>query len=304
MLKSEKLAARPSVLWLQERHEHWDNIPKRGLLIGGKPAATQLDPTKVGDYVIVTVRDPFAAYSKDPAEMIADMLENSEVIGKTGMFTTCTGTYKGAKITVYSGGSGCPEAELALNDLMEYTDASAFIRVGTSGACNEKVKVGDCVITSGVLREDGTSRAYVPDGFPAYCHYEVVTALVQAAEALKKPYLLGVTACMDSDYVGNGRPSVGGYLTTAAANKLGDYNRAGVLNTDRESSIVMTMCNLFERRGGAVFCVTDNIITGEKFKEGSGSDDSIALVLEGLAILHQMDERKKAAGKANWHPAL
>ncbi|MCI5927398.1 MAG: nucleoside phosphorylase [Pseudoflavonifractor capillosus] len=304
MKKSEIIRSKPSIQLMQERYEYWSRVPYPGLVIDNKPAITQVDIDKVGDYLIYLVRDPLGAYGKDPAERMAERLENAECIGNSGMFLSYTGYYKGAKVTCVSGGSGCPEVELAINDFMEYTNCSTFLRVGTSGGVAEKVKVGDCVITSGVFREDGTSRAYIGDGFPAYCHYEVVTALVQAAEQLGMSYHVGVTACMDSDFVGNGRPSVGGYLQPDNINKLGTYNRAGVLNTDRESSIIMTMCNLFERRGGAVFNVTDNLISGEKFREGAGTETSIDLALEGIAVLHQMDMKKAQAGKENWFPGL
>ncbi|SCI50254.1 Uridine phosphorylase [uncultured Flavonifractor sp.] len=304
MKKSEIIRSKPSIQLMQERYEYWSRVPYPGLVIDNKPAITQVDIDKVGDYLIYLVRDPLGAYGKDPAERMAERLENAECIGNSGMFLSYTGYYKGAKVTCVSGGSGCPEVELAINDFMEYTNCSTFLRVGTSGGVAEKVKVGDCVITSGVFREDGTSRAYIGDGFPAYCHYEVVTALVQAAEQLGMSYHVGVTACMDSDFVGNGRPSVGGYLQPDNINKLGTYNRAGVLNTDRESSIIMTMCNLFERRGGAVFNVTDNLISGEKFREGAGTESSIDLALEGIAVLHQMDMKKAQAGKENWFPGL
>lgn len=304
MKKSEIIRSKPSIQLMQERYEYWSRVPYPGLVIDNKPAITQVDIDKVGDYLIYLVRDPLGAYGKDPAERMAERLENAECIGNSGMFLSYTGYYKGAKVTCVSGGSGCPEVELAINDFMEYTNCSTFLRVGTSGGVAEKVKVGDCVITSGVFREDGTSRAYIGDGFPAYCHYEVVTALVQAAEQLGMSYHVGVTACMDSDFVGNGRPSVGGYLQPDNINKLGTYNRAGVLNTDRESSIIMTMCNLFERRGGAVFNVTDNLISGEKFREGAGTETSIDLALEGIAVLHQMDIKKAQAGKENWFPGL
>ena len=304
MKKSEIIRSKPSIQLMQERYEYWSRVPYPGLVIDNKPAITQVDIDKVGDYLIYLVRDPLGAYGKDPAERMAERLENAECIGNSGMFLSYTGYYKGAKVTCVSGGSGCPEVELAINDFMEYTNCSTFLRVGTSGGVAEKVKVGDCVITSGVFREDGTSRAYIGDGFPAYCHYEVVTALVQAAEQLGMSYHVGVTACMDSDFVGTGRPSVGGYLQPDNINKLGTYNRAGVLNTDRESSIIMTMCNLFERRGGAVFNVTDNLISGEKFREGAGTETSIDLALEGIAVLHQMDMKKAQAGKENWFPGL
>lgn len=304
MKKSEQIRHKPSVRLMQERYEYWEKVPYPGLVIDNRPAITQVDIDKVGDYLIYLVRDPLGAYGKDPAERMADRLEDAECIGNSGMFLSYTGTYKGAKITCVSGGSGCPEVELAMNDFMEYTDCSTFLRVGTSGGVAEKVEVGDCVITTGVFREDGTSRAYIADGFPAYCHYEVVNAMVQAAEQLGFPYKLGVTACMDSDFVGNGRPSVGGYLQPDNIQKLGIYNRAGVLNTDRESSIIMTMCNLFERRGGAVFNVTDNLISGQKFQAGAGTESSIDLALEGIAILHEMDIQKEKAGKENWFPGI
>lgn len=295
---------RASVELMHDRYEYWENVPKPGLFIGGKPAITQIDKEKIGDYMLITVRDPLAAYGKDPAELIAEQLEDPVLAGKSGMFTVYTGSYRGARISVCSGGSGSPEVELALNDFMEYTDCSVFIRVGSAGGVSEQAEIGDCVISSGVFREDGTSRAYIGDGFPAYCHYEVVTAMVQAAARLGLPYKVGVTACMDSDFVGNGRPSVGGYMQPWNIEKLGTYNRAGVMCTDRESSIVMTMCNLFKRRGGAVFHITDNIITGGTFKAGSGTDDATRLVLEGLALLHEMDLQKAEAGVKHWNPGL
>lgn len=304
MKKSEAIRAKSSVKLMQERYEYWERVPYPGLIVNNRPCCTNMDVTEVGDYVVYLVRDPFAGYGVNPAEEFAKLLDDAKCIGDSGMFLSYTGYYKGAKVTCICGGSGNPEVELAMNDVMEYTDASAFIRVGTSGGVAEKVRAGDCVITTGVFREDGTSRAYIGDGFPAACHYEIVTAMVQAAENMGIRYHLGVTACMDSDFVGNGRPSVGGYLQPRNIEQLGMYNRAGVLNTDRESSIVVTMCNLFERRGGAVFNVTDNLINGDKFVQGCGSETANRLALEGIAILYQMDQKKAAAGKENWHPSL
>ncbi|MDL1890007.1 nucleoside phosphorylase [Nitrospirales bacterium NOB] len=303
-MKSDLIRQRESIRAIHEKYDYWNRVPHRGLFINGRPAITQIDPTKIGEYVVMTVRDPLAAYDRDPAEVIASMLEDSELVGKSGMFTTYTGQFKGARISVVSGGSGSPEAELALNDLMEFTDASAFVRVGSSGAISEKIKVGDCVISTGVHRDEATSAAYIDPGYPAYCHYELVTAFVQAAESLGIPYHLGVTVSVDSDFVGNGRPSVGGYLQPRNIEKLATFNRAGILNSDREASIIVTMCNLFERRGGAVFSVTDNIISGEKFVAGEGTDNSIRIVLEGFSVLKKLDDSKRAAGKQNWFPGI
>jgi purine-nucleoside phosphorylase len=87
---------------------------------------------RCGDYVIMTVRDPLCACVADPAKQIAERLENASQIGMTGLFSSWSGLYKGASVTVVSGGSGAPEAELALYEFLENTGATAYISVGGS----------------------------------------------------------------------------------------------------------------------------------------------------------------------------
>ena len=135
---------------------------------------------------------------------------------------------------------------------------------GGSGGIGDSVTPGDVVISSGIVREEAMTKAYIDAGYPAACHYELVTALVQAAERLSAPYHVGVTLSVDSDYVGCGRPSVGGYLQPWNISKPGIYDRAGVLNGDRESAAIVTLSSLFGRRGGSVCSVADNIVTGGK----------------------------------------
>ncbi len=303
-MKSEDMRKKASIEKMHRDYEYYRNVPERGFLIEGRPALTQIDYEKAGDYVLVVVRDALIAYGKDPAERIAERLEDAECIGNSGMFLTWTGTYKGARISVVSGGSGSPEMELILYDFMEYTDASAFIRVGGSGGLGDEVKPGDIVISSGVVRGEGMTKAYIPAEYPAASSYEVVSAMVAAAERLHSRYHVGVTLSVDSDFVGGGRPGVGGYLQPWNTEIAGIYNRAGVLNGDRESAAIVTLSALFGRRGGSVCSVSDNLCTGEKFGVGQGHGDAISIALEGCAILHQMDEEKRTAGKPHWFPGI
>lgn len=303
-MRSEEIRKKASIRKMHEDYEYYGNVPERGFLIDGKPALTQIDYTKAGEYVLLVVRDALIAYGKDPAERIAERMEDAECIGNSGMFLTWTGTYKGARISVVSGGSGSPEAELILYDFMEYTDATTFLRVGGSGGIGDGVKPGDLVISSGVVRAEGMTKAYIPAEYPAAASYEVVSALVAAAEETGAPYHVGTTLSVDSDFVGGGRPGVGGYLQPWNTQIAGIYNRAGVLNGDRESAAVVTLSALFGRRGGSVCSVSDNLCTGEKFGVGEGHGDAITVALEGCAKLHEMDEAKRAAGKRYWYPGL
>ncbi len=300
----DKIREKESIKSIHSRYEYYKNIPEQGFFINGKPALTQIEPSKVGDFVLITVRDPLCAYDGDPAGIIAGKLENPELIGNSGMFTSYSGYYKGAHITVVSGGSGSPEMELILYDYMEYTDAHTFLRVGGSGGIGDNVRPGDIVIGSGIFRDEAMTRAYIYDGYPAVCHYEVVMAMIQAAESSGCRFHVGVTASLDSDYVGGGRPSVGGYMQPWNIERAAIFNRAGVLNGDRESAAIVTLSALFGRRGGAVCSVADNLSTGARFEAGAGHKDAMNIALEGCAILNRMDEIKKSKGKTYWTPDL
>jgi uridine phosphorylase len=303
-MNSHDMRNKKSIQDIHKRYNYYANIPERGLVIDGRPALTGIDPSGVGETVLLTVRDPLCAYRMDPAEYIASLLDGSELTGKSGMFTTYSGWYRGAHISVVSGGSGSPEMELALYDFMEYTGASTYIRVGGSGGIGEAVRPGDIVISSGVVRDEGMTRAYIDAAYPAVSSYEVVLAMVEAAELLGLPYHVGVTLSVDSDFVGGGRPGIGGYMQPWNIEKAGIYDRAGVLNGDRESAAVVTLSSLFGRRGGSVCSVADNIVTGETFKAGAGHDETIRLALEGSAILHDMDRQKSVTGKRYWHRSI
>ena len=287
-----------------ENYEYKSNVHTAGFQINGKPALTQIDPDLVGDYVILCVRDPLLDYGKDPAELLSERLENRVLAGKSGMFTTYSGYYKGAHISIVSGGSGAPESELILVEFMHYTKASAFMRLGGAAGIGDNVRSGDVVIASGAVRDEGMSKSYITSAYPAAASYEMVTSFAQAAEDLKYRYHVGIGRSQDSEYVACGNPSVGGYLQNRHTEIIDYYNRANVLYWDRESSGIITLCNLFGRRGGAVVSVDNNLVTGESFTVADGQDKAIEIAFEGLANLHRMDVAKEKAGKAYWTPGL
>lgn len=302
MSAEDRLPAVNRELW--DDYKYKNNVPLQGLAINGRPALTGIDPAKVGDYVLVFVRDPLCGYDDDPATQLAGRLENAELAGRTGMFTTWTGTYKGARISAISGGSGSPEAELCMVELLEHTDASTFLRVGGSGGTNEKVRPGDLVIAKGIVRDEGLSAAYVGPGWPAVCDPDVVMALSEAAHRLGAPYHIGLTRSVDSDLIAGGRPSVRGYLRPQQLTAVDDCRRFGILNGEREASAIVTLATLFGKRGGSVCSVADNIATGEQFIAGAGHAAAMDVALEGVAILAGMDRARKRHNSDHWLPHM
>lgn len=96
-MKSEEIRKKPSIRRIHEQYEYYKNVPERGLMIKGRPALTQIDHEKVGDFVLITVRDPLCAYDVDPAKKIADRLEHAELIGNSGCLPLIRECIKGRR---------------------------------------------------------------------------------------------------------------------------------------------------------------------------------------------------------------
>ena len=52
-----------------------------------------------------------------------------------------------------------------------------FIRVGSSGALQPEIALGDLIVSTGAVRLENTTDFYVHPGFPAIAHRDVVWAL-------------------------------------------------------------------------------------------------------------------------------
>lgn len=289
---------------LYRSYRYADHVPVRGLERHGRPALSDVDPAAVHRYVLLMVRDPLCGYADDPATQVARRLDEAQRIGQSGMFTVWSGRHEGVGVTVVSGGSGSPEAELILHELIEFTDADAFIRVGGSAGVHPRALPGDIVITTGVVRDEGMTQAYIPAAYPGVAHADIVLAMARAARDLGVPHHRGITRSVDSDFVAVGRPGVGAYFQPWHAEVQDIWARAGVLNSDRESAAVVTLAALFGRRGGSVCSVADNLIAGAAFEAGAGHASAMDVVLAGLVHLDAMDHETDARGLPAWVPDI
>lgn len=264
-------------------YPYLDRLPK--FERDGIPLLTGFRRETIARSVVLAVRDPLTVGEGAGEDAIASELENAELVARTGLFTTFTGTYRGVPVSVVSGGSGSPEAELALMDLFNHTDCDTVIRIGGCGGWGKDVRVGDVVISSGAVRDEGMTKAHVKVEYPAVADWRVVAAMVAEAEALGAPHHVGVTRTGDSEYTGWGKPGPGGYFQEEHRQIIDYWHRAGILNTDRESAAVLTLAALYGRRGGSVCSVGDNVVTGEDHRSGSGQNFAIRVGLGALARL-------------------
>ncbi|MES3516434.1 MAG: uridine phosphorylase [Natronomonas sp.] len=234
-------------------------------------------------------------------EVIADCWDDSEAVGSHREYRTLRGHYDGDPVSVTSTGIGSPSTAIAVEELAR-VGAESLIRVGSCGAIQPEASIGDLIITTAAVRQEGTSKEYVRPDYPAAADDEVTTALVTAAERLGYDYHLGVTCSTDSFYAGQSRPGFGGFEAADATERIETLQEAGVLNFEMEASAILTLASLYGLRAGAVCAVYANRVTGEFRPEGERRAAETASL--AAALLTRMDERKREAGVDRWHAGL
>ncbi|WP_297519132.1 uridine phosphorylase [Thermococcus sp.] len=232
---------------------------------------------------------------------ISSLWDEAKEIAFHREYRTHTGKYKGVPISVTSTGIGGPSTAIAVEELAAI-GADTFIRVGSTGAIQPGMEIGDLIIARAAVRLEGTSKQYVRVEYPAVADLEVTMALIEAAESLGVRYHLGITASTDSFYLGQGRPGLNGYFPSFARNILDDLRQARVTNFEMEAATLYTLANIYGLRAGCVCAVFANRITNEFGK--AGEREAALVASEAVKILHEWDEEKEKAEKKVWFPGL
>ena len=199
----------------------------------------------------------FVIVPGDPGrcEKIARYFASPRLVGQNREYTTYTGTLDGVPVSVTSTGIGGASAAIAMEELTKI-GADTFIRVGTCGGINMKVRSSDVVIATGAIRMEGTSREYAPIEYPATADYGVTRALTDAAEALGYTWHAGVVQCKDSFY-GQHSPEKSPVSYELLA-KWDAWKKLGVLASEMESAALFTVAAALGVRCGTVLSVVWN----------------------------------------------
>ncbi len=234
-------------------------------------------------------------------DTIAGFWDEAERKGSHREYTTVTGRTGETPISATSTGIGAPSAAIAVEELAR-AGAETMIRVGSTGAIQPDMDVGDLVITTGAVRQEGTSEEYVREDYPAVADREVTGALIAAAEELGYDYHVGVTMSADSFYAGQGRPGFGDFRAAGSEELVENLQAANVKNIEMEASVLLTLGSIYDLRAGAICSVYANRVTGEFRTEGDARAAETAT--RAVELLAEMDREKAAAGVDHWHPGL
>ena len=253
------------------------------MLIDGRQMHLHIRKGDIGRYVILP---------GDPArcERIAKYFDEPAFLASNREYTIWTGKLLGEPVAVCSTGIGGPSAAIAVEELIE-CGADTFIRVGTSGGIDHQVLGCDIVIAMSAIRQEGTTREYMPIEYPATANFEVVAALVQAAQKLAFRHHVGVIQSKDSFY-GECRPQIQP-IAAELDQKWTAWKAAGVLTSEMECAAVFVVGAVNRARCGGVLNVLWNAdVDTELCDAPEMAERGVQAAVEALKILIEQDRKK------------
>ncbi|MCX7668033.1 MAG: uridine phosphorylase, partial [Atribacterota bacterium] len=168
------------------------------------------------------------------------------------------------KVLVVSSGIGGASLSIMVEELARL-GVKMFLRVGTCGAIQEHIAVGDLIVSEGAVRMDGVSEHYAPLSYPACADFTLVQYLKNACEDLKYRYHIGITCSSATFYPGQERyDTFTGYVLRNLRGSFNEWQKLGVLNYEMEVATLFTMARVFGLRAGAVCGVLVNRLHSEQ----------------------------------------
>src|SRR3989338_7799401 len=160
-----------------------------------------------------------------------------------------TGTYQGIKVTAINGGIFSTGTSIT-TEVMCNAQIPTIIRIGTCGAMDEKIKVGDFVVADKIIRGDGVTPYYVDKDFETVADKKISDTLEKAAKDLGVTVHRGCVWTTDA-------------LLRETRELVEAKRKEGAIAVDMVSSALLTIAQLNKVKAGSILAVSDNVITGE-----------------------------------------
>ncbi len=195
----------------------------------------------------------------DPGRVdrIAKQCDSSEVVSENREYKVVNAEYEGIPLTICSTGIGCPSATIAIEE-MEAVGVETVIRVGTTGALQQDIEIGDMIVATGAAKDEGTTRRYEKDTYPAVPDYDVLSALVDSSEANDEDVHVGPIASDDAFYA-------------ETDEYVADWEEANILSVEMEAAAVFSVARRKGMRSGAICTVDGNLVKGTQ--KGTDTED-------------------------------
>ena len=219
-----------------------------------------------GDYA------PAVLLPGDPvrARWIADTFLESprQVNGERGLLGF-TGSVDGTPVSVQATGMGCPSAAIVIEELIQL-GCTRLIRVGTCGALQPQLALGDMIVGISAVPADGTARAYT-GGEPhaPTADFGLTHGIIHAAKGFGVRPHVGAIASSDTFY-------------DPDPQRHKRWGERGVLAVEMEAAVLFTIGGLRKVQTACLLTVSD-LVYGETFERIG--DDELAAGVERMCRL-------------------
>jgi purine-nucleoside phosphorylase len=195
---------------------------------------------------------PTVLITGDPlrARHFATYLEQSSCYNEVrGMFGY-TGLYRGREISIQGTGMGIPSTAIYLHELIRDYGVKRVIRVGTCGAIQQELSLGQIIIATTADTDSSAVQHYTVKQQLPTPNPILLRAATDLAPTLNISVQTGSIFSTDLFY-------------TEDSHRYEELTRKNVLAVDMETSMVYAMANYFAVESLSILTVSDNILTGK-----------------------------------------
>jgi purine-nucleoside phosphorylase len=223
-------------------------------------------PNEIAETVLISGDPLRARYIAE--KMLTDVICYNEVRGMLGF----TGWYKGKRVSVQGTGMGIPSTAIYVHELIHFYGVKKIIRVGTCGAIQPALKLGQLILAEAAYTDSTTNLMYFnsPD-FAPRASGNLLEQARDTALKLSIPAVEGLVFSTDTFY-------------NEDANRWDKWIDKGVLAVEMETSIIYTLALKNNVEALSILSVSDNIITNEMTTAGEREHASLDMMRLALEI--------------------
>lgn len=239
---------------------------------------------KKGDFIgEIEIFDGLPSVSNVEALSNLVLIKDPKELAYNREYRSVIGYYKDIPVLVVSTGIGGPSAGIAVEELANI-GVTTLIRIGSSGALQDYLQLGDLIISAAAVRNEGTTKAYIENGYPAVANHQLVSTLENVSRAQNFRFHTGLVRSHDSFY-------------TEEEERIDQYwSSKEILGADMETSTLFVLGSLRGLQTASILNVVvpskGNLENGiNDLVEGKslpieGEKKQIIAALEGIASIH------------------
>jgi len=225
---------------------------------------------KKGDITPYVILTNFREHVVKGAELLSDV---RTIKGWDEATLTVTGIYEELPVTISNGGVGVGQTSNVIEELIQ-VGGKVFIQLGATGAIQKDINLGDIIIPTGSVRDEGLTDYYAPKQYPAIADYRIVNALTKAATEEKYSFHTGII-----------RTTEGFYPSQRIEEYVKTYHDLGVLSVEQEVSAILTICSTNDCFAGACLMVIGNLINGQHSMKGDEYESLESALFEQIKVI-------------------